>query len=250
MASKPKQNIIRCNGSKKDGAPCTAMGKQRGEDGLEYCGNHINQGKQGRQASEVEKKHVPLKLDKLDKDDVEIPQNKIKERYKAYSWQRSLLKHCSQDCTDDRQIIWIVDEIGGAGKNTVQGWIADKYTDKKVLCLNDFGKDGDLAQNIKKALTNGWDGSVCLINLTRAYRNDIKIYDAIEKIKDGKFTLLKYSGGTIEIPKLTHVVVFANFMPKTEEITKDRLKIYRVAKESKLIEIKLDLTEALAALKL
>lgn len=117
-----------------------------------------------------------------------------------------------ESITDTRQILWIYDPSGGAGKTKLA----------KHLCLHtkgipiSYGKASDI---LHIAASN--KGPLYVVNLPRAKGRDVgsqDIYQALEGIRDGFFIDTKYKSKSI-LRKPSKIIVFANIMP-----TKDQLK--------------------------
>lgn len=143
-------------------------------------------------------------------------------------WQEDVVKYCQEE-PNDRKVLWICDKIGGAGKSTLLKHMRNEWKDE-VASFTECGKIADLCNNIANAVNNGWTGRICVFDLARAYEDRDTVYHAIELVKNGTLTLTKYKGGEVEIPQETHVIIFANFMPKVKKLSWDRWDIREIDK--------------------
>jgi len=137
-------------------------------------------------------------------------------------WQRLVLNIVRGE-PDDRSILWIYDQEGGAGKSILCKYL---MTHGMAYCITSFGTIRDLAEIVRTAMEKGWDGRVLTIDLPR--EAEVKhIYEPLEMLKNGMITAQKYQGETV-CWKPGHVVVMANFLPQREKMTQDRWKIIEV----------------------
>lgn len=132
-----------------------------------------------------------------------------------YAWQRIIWNEVSQICTNDRVIHWIYDEKGCSGKTQ----LAKKICYEKGALLFS-GKSGDISSRVILAPT---PPKICLMNIARDMESFVS-YKAIEDLKDGFVASGKYEGGQC-IWDAPHVVIFANFYPRVDALTKDRWNI-------------------------
>lgn len=109
---------------------------------------------------------------------------------------------------NDRQILWICDYDGGLGKTWFAKWLFVNHN-AEILTLN------------TKAINFMYNGArIAFIDLTRSQEEYVS-YTALEILKNGLICSDKYEGRRklFEPPK---VIVFANYMPNTIEMTGDR----------------------------
>lgn len=122
---------------------------------------------------------------------------------------------------DDRQIIWYVDLIGGCGKTFYCKYRRAVHRDVVISGNKDVG---NVAHLIKRAIDDGsWNKKIVFFDFSRSIRKSID-YDTIEDVKNGMLTSTKYNGGFISI-KSPHVVIFSNFYPDVDALSKDRWDI-------------------------
>lgn len=147
-------------------------------------------------------------------------------------WQISLMDMVNE-LPDPRTILWVYDFEGNSGKTALAKhlYISDP---SKWFISKDMGTSRDASTTIQNALENGWTAHGIIIDLPRQAENHERMYSYIEEIKDGFVTSQKYSGRTMAFDN-PHVVVFANWKPKVECLSKDRWDI-RFIKDGYLIK--------------
>ncbi|QGH73298.1 MAG: Rep protein [Virus sp. ctgoX21] len=155
---------------------------------------------------------------------IELPQPELEESQFWY-WQESC-RDLIFTQPNNRSVIWVYDEVGGAGKTRFAEWACLTYPEKCTM-FNQIGKVSDFAMNIRSEQLAGWRGDTCFINLSRDYSDKDHIYQALEMIKDRFVTCTKYTGGKIWLPTM-HVIVLANFPPMKHKLSKDRWEIYEI----------------------
>lgn len=140
-------------------------------------------------------------------------------------WQTQCLALLEED--DDRKIFWIWDEKGNVGKTAFAKYL---YLSRDIMYLTG-GKGSDILHVATEALKLKPSCDTFLFDLPRSLEGCLS-YNALEQIKNGFWTSTKYEGGTVCInnPK---VMVFANWKPDEEMLSKDRWEIFEI-KENKL----------------
>lgn len=144
-------------------------------------------------------------------------------------WQKTVLEWITHE-PDDRSIIWIVDTEGGKGKTSLCKHICIKFENAIVLS----GKANDIKHGIVKFLEKK-TLEIALLDFTRTSENFIS-YEAIEAVKNGLFYSGKYEGQMV-MYNSPHVIIFANFYPKIENLSLDRWKIYLIEEDNTMNEI-------------
>jgi len=138
------------------------------------------------------------------------PLNIIKD---LYPWQQMVVDMLKEP-VNDREIVWIYDEIGCKGKTALSKYLVVKY---KALVITSGGTK-DIAYLAKNKVPK-----IVIFNFARS-KEDFVPYEGIESLKDGLITSTKYTTETLVFDP-PHVVVFANFRPNTEKLSKDRWNI-------------------------
>lgn len=124
-------------------------------------------------------------------------------------WQEEIATLCDTK-PHERQIYWVVDFMGGKGKNWLCRWL--QIHKKSVKYLTN-AKTADVA--------HAWQGErIVLFNFVRDTVDRIN-YAAIESIKDGMIFSPKYDSVT-KIHNIPHVFCFSNFEPDRSKFSADR----------------------------
>ncbi len=139
---------------------------------------------------------------------------------KLREWQQKIIDIINQE-PDDRTINWIVDDKGNAGKTALAKYIVTKYnalyltgkaSDSKYLLSKYFEADESRKNNL-----------ICVFDYTRSIENYVS-YQGLEEIKNGIFMNTKYECEMVTFNS-PHVIVFANFRPDMDKLSKDRWNI-------------------------
>lgn len=145
--------------------------------------------------------------------EIEKPLEDPMEGLTFYEWQTEILDMIKTK-PDKRKIYWYYDEKGGAGKTTFVKHVCMKYP-KKSIFIN--GK----ANDIKCAIASlEFKPEICIFHFTRSVEDYVS-YEALESVKDGIFFSGKYESSMF-IMNCPHVLVFANFLPNEDKLSKDR----------------------------
>lgn len=157
----------------------------------------------------------------------ELPEPDLHEE-DFYPWQVEMKKRLEEPATG-RITIWAYEVKGNVGKTVFAKHMCLTYPDKCIM-FNSIGKLSDFANNMQTFYKLGWRGDTVFLNLSRAYSDRDNLYEACEQITDGFITCTKYTGGCLWLTKM-HIVVFANFAPKTNStktLSADRWEIYEI----------------------
>lgn len=136
-------------------------------------------------------------------------------------WQTEMLA-IYESAPDDRKVMWVNNEEGNAGKSKFCKWMCFR---KDCLKLS-YGKAGDLLNLVAK----NQGKRMYLFDLTRckpAEMSSADLYAAIESVKDGHFSNLKYETATVMMDPC-HCVVFANSWPDVRSLSADRWAFYEL----------------------
>lgn len=136
-------------------------------------------------------------------------------RKKLRNWQTKIDKKVKSPA-NDRTVLWVHSKAEEqAGKTTLAKQLA--VHDGALYLSN--GSDADLAR--------AYDGQeIVCFNFTKTQDEWVN-YSAMEALKDGAIFSSKYDSGS-KIFAPPSVVVFANFLPNTDCMAKDRWEIYSV----------------------
>jgi len=130
-----------------------------------------------------------------------------------YNWQEDIIK-IIDTVPDNRKVYWFWSERGNVGKSCFVKHLCMNYN----AILLTKGKYNDICNLIYKADMH--TNKIVVFDLPRNNGNSIS-YDAIESIKNGMITNMKYETGFVCFPP-PHVVVFANDPPDENKLSADR----------------------------
>lgn len=137
-----------------------------------------------------------------------------------YPWQKRLVEAIAE-VPDDRTIQWIWSTEGGVGKTCFQKYLVVKH-DAIIL----GGKAGDVRNGVVEYMkgNNGRTPGLICINVPRSFDPNYVSYEAFENIKDMCFYSGKYEGGMV-CGNPPHLLIFANFSPDFDKMSKDRWNV-------------------------
>jgi len=130
-------------------------------------------------------------------------------------WQEQVVEVLDEE-PDDRSIHWYWESTGNAGKTAMAKFICTKYP--KSIFLS--GKSSDCKYAVQQYLDKNKVLHAAIFGFTRSQEQFIS-YQALEEVKDGIFFSSKYESGMC-MYNSPHVIVFANFPPDMEKLSKDR----------------------------
>lgn len=128
-------------------------------------------------------------------------------------WQRVLHDCLEQDCTDDRSILFYVDETGNSGKSWFCRYMLDLY-ESRVQILG-VGRVTDIAYLVDP------EKDIFLIDCERSASEFLQ-YRVLEQVKNRLVTSTKYTAMMKVLRKVPHVVVFMNEAPNMNALSADR----------------------------
>lgn len=142
---------------------------------------------------------------------------------KLLGWQSSL-KNYILGPINPREIIYVYDEFGGGGKSIFAKYMCYLYDCIKLT----YGKQGDLLNLVCKNKNK----QCYIFDLSRTKPSTFSnedLYSSIEDIKNGHFINTKYETESV-IMRIPHIIVFANHLPRTDRMSKDRWNILKLGK--------------------
>jgi len=143
----------------------------------------------------------------------------IKTLVKLYKWQQEVEALALSE-PDDRSVHWYWESKGGSGKSALCKYLAIKHN---VLVI----QGGKLADIMNIIFNTDMDETTCvIIDIPRCNKGKVS-YSSIENIKNGMVTNTKYETG-VKIFNSPHVIVFSNFEPELESLSKDRWKVKKI----------------------
>jgi hypothetical protein len=116
-----------------------------------------------------------------------------------------------------RTIYWLWEPEGNWGKSVLATYLIDQ---KNAIEVSGAAKD--CFCGIANCLDQK-DIDIVIFDIPRSSLDYVS-YQAIEKIKDGKFFSGKYESGMVRFNR-PHIICFANEMPNVEKLSQDRWKI-------------------------
>lgn len=137
----------------------------------------------------------------------------IKIISKLYDWQLDIEKLSFTE-PDGRHIYWYYDTIGGKGKSSFCKYMVVKHSSLVI-------QGGKLSDVINIIYNSDMDKiNTVIIDIPRNNGNNIS-YNAVECILNGMITNTKFETG-VKIFNPPHVIVFSNYEPDTNKLSKDR----------------------------
>lgn len=156
-------------------------------------------------------------------------------------WQK-LIVEIDSETPDPRKVYWFWDPKGNSGKTAMAKWLHINRPGNWYIA-KDLGTSRDCATIVSNAINSGeWNGWGMIIDLPRSAENHTRMYSYIEEIKDGFVTATKYSGGTVVFDS-PHLIVFANWLPNIEALSKDRWAVYDLRLQPEVVAPPLTLKE-------
>ena len=142
-------------------------------------------------------------------------------------WQRNLLGKL--DVPTDREIIWVVGELGGEGKTWFQKYVEQYFGSRRVF-RSSISNGPSLLHTISKRMLACVD--IFLINIPKSFSVNLIPYNVLEEIKDGRAISSKYDSKTMTFRTPNVLVVFSNKLPRKDYVSKDRWKILTIDKNT------------------
>jgi len=188
---------------------------EQGEKGDAYFRMCIDLAKEGRKDEIPAKVYISHKRtwDQIEKEAYSDTNNLTCDIIELRPWQKNLVEYI-EGPIHNREIMFIVDSTGGAGK-TQMGVYLMKHHGAQVLTP---GKRCDIYYNIKP-------GKVFIFDCSAADMKDLD-QGMLEEIKNGYFISTKYEPRKVCMPR-PHVIVFCNNMVQCT-LVPDRIKIVEI----------------------
>lgn len=129
-------------------------------------------------------------------------------KLKFNDWQKEMVAELIKE-PNDRTIIWIYDPVGGLGKTTLAKYLVRNH-------------DAIVVSGSKQDILHAYDNQrIVIFDYTRSQEGYIS-YSAMEEIKNGCYFVSKYNSRMVVRDDECHVVVFANWVPNFDKLSKDR----------------------------
>lgn len=136
------------------------------------------------------------------------------ESRNLFHWQRQVENMIKHHVQNDREVTWIVDPVGNAGKSYFSDYLTHFYDCIAVDGNNLKTKDFALTYNLQK---------VVIIDFPRSTQEHLVNYDIIECLKNGRIWSPKYESQVKSFRhKKVQVFCFSNFFPDYTKLSPDR----------------------------
>lgn len=162
------------------------------------------------------------------------PETIIKAKLKLITdlrpWQQTIVDSMKTE-PDDRTVNWVYDSEGCMGKTVFSKYLYAKHN----AIIATGGGNKDIACLIALLAAEGRDlnlKTTFIFNFPRSTEG--VSYKAIESVKDGLMTSVKYETSTL-VFNCPHVWIFSNELPDYNKLSKDRWAIWTITEE-KLIK--------------
>lgn len=163
------------------------------------------------------------KDDTRDGEDVWIHPTPLKVIKVLRPWQAAVCEMLKQ-VPDDRTVNWVYDEEGCMGKTVFAKYLYSKHD----AIIATGGGNKDIACLLSMLKTNGRDLNALTSFIFNFGRSTEGVsYKAIESVKDGLMTSVKYESNTL-VFNCPHVWIFSNERPNMKSLSKDRWVIWRI----------------------
>lgn len=150
-----------------------------------------------------------------------------------HPWQEQLKLHIAGE-PHPRHILWFFDKMGSSGKSDFTSHM-EVIDPEHYLAFEETGPAANFTMNLINSINQkGWIGHCLMLDLPRQFAERTTIYQCLEKVKNGKITGTRYQGGNKRFKK-PHVLVFANFLPKTDAMSIDRWRIFQFLEDDQKI---------------
>ena len=227
----PKQNLGMKKGNK---AEFFAYSKKDGDFTDYGIADHGNQGERNdfgelieavdegdnlgtlmRKFPKVVARHMPYTKLLISNRSDALALAKRKQRFdKPFKEWQQRLKEIIEGEVSDRYVYWLYDTAGGAGKSFMSGYLQTHHN----AFIVSGGKVADIAHAYNEE-------PIVVFDLPRTMADHCDhIYSLIEKFKDGCIFSGKYESRT-KVFDVPHVIVFANFEPEYDKLSKDRWQV-------------------------
>lgn len=161
---------------------------------------------------------------KKQRDDVDVMADF--ESRTLFKWQRQVEVMIKHNIQNDRQICWIVDEVGNSGKSYFSDYLTHFYDCFTIDGSHLKTKDFALSYNLEK---------IVIIDFPRATDEHYVNYDILECLKNGRIWSPKYESCVKHFRhKKVQVYCFSNFYPDYSKLSPDRWTMMYTLKDRTL----------------
>lgn len=134
-----------------------------------------------------------------------------------HGWQEKAIRLLENQ--NDRQILFVVDIVGGKGKSTLTKFL--------LTSRNAWACQGGKTHDLMHAHSKQPNVDYVIFDMARCNNTDWYPWNFMENLKNGWYTTTKYNGymATFKPPKL---VVFMNEEPPRDKFSADRYCVFRI----------------------
>ena len=147
------------------------------------------------------------------------------------TWQQELLEKL---IPSDREIIWVVGNIGNEGKTWFQKFLVSYFGPSRTFSTDIEKRSDGLLHALSKRAHSLID--VFIFNVARSFHIWHVPYTLLEKIKDGQAISTKYDSKSLDFKTPNIVLVFSNNPPSLQKMSKDRWRKFQISRGKNLIE--------------
>ena len=145
-----------------------------------------------------------------------------------FNWQKGALLEFVNQPTN-REVVWVKGARGNEGKTWFQNYVQSLLGAERVVLLNLKNSVGDIMQILRKLPLSTID--TFLFNDARSGQNEMRSYEVLENIKDGRAIASKYASDIVQFRTPNVVIVFSNADPDMTQLSKDRWRVYYINKK-------------------
>ena len=129
----------------------------------------------------------------------------------------------------DREVVWVKGARGNEGKTWFQNYVQSLLGTERVVQLNIKNSFGNIMHILRKLPLSTID--TFLFNDARSGQNEMRCYEVLENIKDGRVIASKYASEIVQFRTQNVVNVFSNADPDMTQLSKDRWRVYYINKK-------------------
>ena len=144
-----------------------------------------------------------------------------------FNWQKALLELVHQPTY--REVIWVKGARGNEGKTWFQNYLQTLLGSEKVVQLDLKNSVGNIMHILRKLPLSSVD--TFLFNDARSGQSEMRCYEVLENIKDGRAIASKYASEVIRFRTPNLVIVFSNADPDMAQLSRDRWKVLFINKD-------------------
>ena len=143
-----------------------------------------------------------------------------------FPWQRELLNLVHN--ATSREVVWVKGARGNEGKTWFQNYVQSYLGVERVVQLELKNSIGNIMHILRKLPLSSVD--TFLFNDARSGESEMRSYEVLENIKDGRAIASKYASEIIRFRTPNVVIVFSNADPDMTQLSRDRWKVFYINK--------------------